>query len=88
MSPSDEPLPFDERPIVCGTTSRRSAQILVDPQEFGSQVWREGHLDWRAARKFRRINMTIAFLCFGVVIFVLRDAAGEMRRAGDAGRSA
>jgi hypothetical protein len=77
MSPSDEPLPFDEKPTLFNYFATL-AQVLVDPQEFGSQVWRDGHLDWRAARKFRRINMAIAFICFGIVIFVLaRDAAGE-----------
>ena len=76
MSPSDEPLPFDEKQTVSNYFATL-AQILSDPQEFGSQVWRGGHLDWRAARKFRRINTTIAFLCFGVVIYVLaRDAGG------------
>jgi len=78
MSPSDEPLPFDEKPTLWNYFATLM-QIFVDPQEFGSQVWRLGHLDWRAARKFRRINMSVAFLCFGAVIFILaRDAAGDM----------
>jgi hypothetical protein len=78
MSPSSEPLPFNERPTLWNYFATLM-QILVDPQEFGSQVWRHGHLDWRAARKFRRINVTIAFACFGVVIYLLaRDAAGEI----------
>ena len=78
MSPSDEPLPFDERPTAWNYLATLG-QMLVDPEEFGSQVWRAGHLDWRAARRFRRISTGVAFLCFGVVIFLLaRDAAGEI----------
>lgn len=78
MSPSDEPLPFDERPTLSNYFATLG-QILIDPEEFGSQVWRHGHLNWRAARKFRRINTTIAFACFAAVILVLaRDAAGEL----------
>ena len=78
MSPSEEPLPFDEQPTAWNYLATLG-QMLVDPEEFGSQVWREGHLDWRAARRFRRISMTIAFLCFGVVIFLLAlDAAGDI----------
>jgi hypothetical protein len=77
LSPSDEPLPFDERPSVFNYFATLW-QILVDPQEFGSHVWRIGKLDWRAARKFRRINMGIAAISFGVVIFMLsRASAGD-----------
>jgi hypothetical protein len=77
MSPSDEPLPFDDKPTLWNYFATLG-QILVDPEEFGSQVWREEHLDWRAARKFRRISMTIAFCCAGAVVFVLaREAAGD-----------
>lgn len=76
MSPSDEPLPFDDRPTAWNYVATL-AQILIDPQEFGSQVWRDGHLDWRAARRFRRTNMAVAFACFAAVIYVLgRDAVG------------
>jgi hypothetical protein len=78
MSPSDEPLPFDEKPTLWNYFATLT-QIFLDPEEFGSQVWRLGHLDWRAARKFRRISMAIGFICLGTVIFVLaRDAAGEI----------
>jgi hypothetical protein len=78
MSPSDEPLPFDVRPTVSNYFATL-AQILLDPETFGSQVWRHGHLDWRAARRFRRINTIVAASCLTVVTFVLaRDAAGEV----------
>ena len=74
MSPSDEPLPFDVRPNL-GNYFATLAQILVEPETFGSQVWRHGHLDWRAARRFRRINTTVALLCLATTIFILaRDA--------------
>ena len=77
LSPSDEPLPFDEKQTLFAYFATLG-QVLVEPQEFGSQVWRYGHLRWWAARRFRRINMTIAFACFGIVIFILaRDAADE-----------
>ena len=78
MSPSDEPLPFDEKPTVSSYFATL-AQIMSDPEEFGSHVWRGGHLDWRAARRFRRINTTIAFVSFGVVIYLpARDAGGDV----------
>jgi hypothetical protein len=78
MSPSDEPLPFDEKPTLWNYLATLM-QIFIDPEEFGSQVWREGRLDWRAARKFRRINTTLAMLCFAAVIYILgRDAAGDV----------
>jgi hypothetical protein len=76
LSPSEEPLPWDERQTFLSFIATLF-QILIEPSEFGSHVWRRGHLNFRAARRFRRINITIGASCLGAVMFVLLfDAIG------------
>ena len=69
-SPGEEPLYWDERPSL-GSYFATLYQIFFDPEDFGSHVWQAGHLDWRAARRFRQLNTAIAAASFGAVLFAL-----------------
>jgi hypothetical protein len=69
-SPGEEPLYFDEQAGV-GSYFATIYQVLFDAEDFGSHVWHAGHLDWRAARRFRQLNTFIAAACFGAVMLYL-----------------
>jgi hypothetical protein len=70
MSPSDVELPWDQQRTL-GSYFATLFQIFFDADDFGSHVWRFGHLDWRSARRFRQINTAIGVVSFGIVIYVL-----------------
>ena len=68
-SPGEEPLHFDEQQGV-GSYFATLYQIFFDPEDFGSHIWHAGHLDSRAARRFRQLNTIIATaICIGAAIF-------------------
>jgi hypothetical protein len=69
-SPGEESLHFDEQQTPINYIATLY-QIFFDAEEFGSHVWRAGHLDWRAARRFRQTNTVIAALCFGAALYAM-----------------
>ena len=67
---ADEPVAWDERQTL-GAFFSTCLSAIAHPHRLARHVWRQARMDLSAARKFRRIQLTIAVICFAVVAFTI-----------------